>query len=78
MADLDQQIMYRLIQRLIVAIWNAQRILARLYPVQDEDLARLSPLIFDHINMLGRYSFAVPEEVARGELRPLHNPDDDQ
>ena len=23
-------------------------------------------------------SFAVPEEVARGELRPLRNPDDDQ
>jgi hypothetical protein len=47
------------------------------YPVLDEDLARLSPLIFEHINMLGRYSFAVPEEVARGELRPLRNPDDD-
>lgn len=43
----------------------------------DEDLARLSPLIFEHINMLGRYSFAVSEEVARGELRPLRNPDDD-
>ena len=26
------------------------------YPVLDEDLARLSPLIFEHINMLGRYS----------------------
>lgn len=37
----------------------------------DEDLARLSPLIFEHINMLGRYSFAVPEEVTRGELRIL-------
>lgn len=47
------------------------------HPVLDEDLSRLSPLIFEHINMLGRYSFAVPEEVARGELRPLRNPDDD-
>ncbi len=28
-------------------------------------------------DVLGRYSFAVPEEVARGELRPLRNPDDD-
>jgi len=46
-------------------------------PVLEEDLARLSPLIYEHINMLGRYSFAVPEEVARGELRPLRNPDDD-
>ena len=25
----------------------------------------------EHINMLGRYSFSVPEAVARGELRPL-------
>ncbi|WP_264086488.1 transposase [Pseudomonas sp. PS1(2021)] len=31
------------------------------YPVLEEDLARLSPLIYEHINMLGRYSFAVPE-----------------
>jgi len=34
---------------------------------------RLSPLGYDHINMLGRYSFAVPESVSRGELRPLRN-----
>ncbi len=47
------------------------------YPVLEEDLARLSPPIYEHINMLGRYSFAVPEEVARGELRPLRNPDDE-
>lgn len=47
------------------------------YPVLEEDMARLSPLIHEHINMLGRYSFAVPEEVARGELRPLRNPEDD-
>jgi hypothetical protein len=30
----------------------------------------------EHINLLGRYSFAVPESVARGELRPLRNPAD--
>lgn len=47
------------------------------YPVLEEDVARLSPLIYEHINMLGRYSFAAPEEVARGELRPLRNPEDD-
>ncbi|MOA34459.1 hypothetical protein D3C78_1558340 [compost metagenome] len=45
------------------------------YPVQEEDVARLSSLVHEHINMLGRYSFAVP--VARGELRALRNPDDD-
>ncbi|BCR26164.1 hypothetical protein KAM429_40070 [Aquipseudomonas alcaligenes] len=47
------------------------------YPVLDEDVARLSPLIHEHINMLGRYLFAVPDEVARGELRPLRNPLDE-
>jgi hypothetical protein len=40
----------------------------------DEDVARLSPFGHDHINMLGRYSFAVPDSVIRGELRPLRNP----
>jgi hypothetical protein len=44
------------------------------FPVHDEDVARLDPLGFDHINMLGRYSFAIHEAVARGELRPLRDP----
>jgi hypothetical protein len=33
--------------------------------VRKEDLARLSPLCHKHFNMLGRYHFAVPEEVLR-------------
>ena len=64
-----------------VVLWNTIYLgsaLAQLrredYPVQDADVARLSPLIYEHINMLGRYSFAVPEAVRRGELRPLRNP----
>lgn len=47
------------------------------YPVRDEDEARLAPTINKHINMNGRYSFAIPESVGRGELRPLRNPADD-
>jgi hypothetical protein len=39
-----------------------------------EDLARLSPLGYKHINMLGRYSFALPEAIGRGELRSLREP----
>jgi TnpA family transposase len=39
--------------------------------VRDEDVARLSPLGHEHINMLGRYAFTLPEQIARGELRPL-------
>lgn len=46
------------------------------YPVKDEDVARLSPWLHEHINMLGRYSFSVPEAVAKGELRPLRDPSD--
>ena len=42
--------------------------------VRPEDVARLSPLGFEHINMLGRYAFILPDAVARGELRPLRNP----
>lgn len=40
------------------------------FEVRDEDVARLSPLLHEHINMLGRYSFSVPHTVAKGELRP--------
>jgi hypothetical protein len=36
-------------------------------------LGALSPLGHKPFNMLGPYHFAVPEEVLRGELRPLPN-----
>jgi len=42
--------------------------------VQPEDVARLSPLGFDHITILGRYQFVVPESVRRGAFRPLRPP----
>lgn len=44
--------------------------------VKAEDVARLSPLNYSHINMLGRYRFALPESLQRGEMRPLRNPHD--
>ena len=44
------------------------------FQVLEEDVARLSPLGHEHINMLGRYSFTLPDGVARGELRPLRDP----
>jgi hypothetical protein len=40
--------------------------------VKKEDLA----LSHKHFNMLGRHHFAVPEEVLRGELRPLRMPEE--
>jgi TnpA family transposase len=40
--------------------------------VDQGDVARLSPLKHKHINMLGRYQFALPESVRQGKLRPLN------
>ena len=31
------------------------------YRVREEDVERLSPLSHEHINMLGRYTFTLPE-----------------
>jgi hypothetical protein len=45
------------------------------FPVFDEDVIRLSPFGYGHLNMLGRYSFSIPDEVKRGELRPLRTSD---
>lgn len=43
--------------------------------VHDEDVARLSPLGYAHLHVMGSFSFIVPEYVADGRLRPLGNPD---
>ncbi len=40
------------------------------FDVRDEDVARLSPFVRHHINMMGRYSFHLPEMP--GGLRPLN------
>ncbi len=44
------------------------------FDVRDADVARLSPFVRHHINMLGRYSFQLPE--LPGGMRPLRGPDD--
>jgi len=43
--------------------------------VEEADLARLSPLGYDHLTIVGRYSFTVPDAVAQGHLRALTQPD---
>ena len=52
------------------------RLRAKGATVKPEDVARLSPLGSKHFNVLGRYHFDLSEEVRRGELRPLRNPND--
>ena len=64
-----------------IAYWNAvymqeavRQITAQGVSSDSADIAHLSPLIWRHINFLGRYDFALPETVANGGLRPLRNP----
>lgn len=65
----------------VIVLWNTiymdavlNKLRAEGFDVRAEDVGRLSPLCFDHINMLGCYAFMLPDQVARGELRPLRDP----
>jgi len=62
-----------------VVLWNTRYLDAALIhldeqglSMRDEDVARLSPLGSEHINMLGRYTFTAAPTGAR--LRPLRDP----
>jgi len=65
----------------VIAFWNATYMQATIdtmkaegHAIDLEFLARVSLQVHGHINFLGRYAFMLPEAVARGELRPLRNP----
>ena len=65
----------------VIVLWNTIYVDAALnqlraegFEVRTEDVTRLSPLGFNYINMLGRYAFLLPNQIARGELRPLRDP----
>jgi TnpA family transposase len=67
-----------------VILWNTMYIQAALdhlsasgKALNDEDIARLSPLQFGHINFLGHYSFTLAEQVRKGVLRPLSHVSED-
>ncbi len=62
-----------------VILWNTVYMQAALEHVQgqsgkikEEDAARLSPLIYEHVNVLGRYSFTLTDKIQSGQLRPLN------
>lgn len=64
-----------------VVLWNTRYLDAALAKVRvtdvavnPEDVQRLSPLLLDHINVLGRYEFALKESIRQGQLRPLREP----
>lgn len=64
-----------------IALWNSTYIQAAIdqltregWSISDADVARVSPLLFKHINFLGRYAFDLPQAIAEGALCPLQNP----
>jgi TnpA family transposase len=66
-----------------IILWNTRYMDAALHHLREsgeevlpQDVERLSPLGFDHINLVGRYHFGLPDAVQRGALRPLRDPND--
>ena len=68
----------------VIVVWNTHyidrtletlRALGR--EVKPEDVERLSPLGHDHINYLGKYSFALDETIRAGEFLPLRQIEDE-
>jgi hypothetical protein len=67
----------------MIVLWNTiymnavlDQLRAEGYDVRPEDEGRLSPFGPGRTNMLGRYSFAFPDAVARGGLRTLRTPNE--
>jgi TnpA family transposase len=64
-----------------VTHWNAVYIQEAIAQIEAQgarvdltDIARISPVLWQHINFLGRYDITLPESVAQGGLRPLRDP----
>ncbi|MEZ5045235.1 MAG: Tn3 family transposase [Saprospiraceae bacterium] len=62
----------------MAVLWNTRYMQLAIEQLQKEglqispqEIARLSPLISEHINMLGRYSFDLDSTLILGNLRPL-------
>ncbi len=66
----------------VIVLWNTRYIQAAIEQLRTtnqlktEVLARLSPLGFQHINMLGRYQFSLAEPLKQGQLRNLRQPEE--
>jgi TnpA family transposase len=64
----------------IVMTWNTvymseiiQQLIDEGYPINEDDLSRLSPARYEHINPYGKFYFNVEQEMNRKGLRPLRN-----
>lgn len=66
-----------------IVVWNTLYMQSALevlrnrgHVIEEYDVKRLSPLRHEHINIVGRYSFILPEEIRDGQLRTLiYEPD---
>jgi hypothetical protein len=65
-----------------VVLWNTRYLDAALARarasgalVNPEDVERLSPLLRDHVNVLGRYEFVLAKSIRQGKQRPLRDPE---
>src|SRR4051794_39262495 len=66
-----------------VVLWNTRYLDAALSRarasgavVNPDDVERLSPLLLNHVNVLGWYEFALRKSIRQGKLRPLRDPDE--
>jgi TnpA family transposase len=64
----------------ILVLWNTRymdlalsHLRAKGETIRPQDVARLSPLKYEHINLLGRYDFTLPEALQKDEVRPLRD-----
>lgn len=76
-AQTNQALCLNLVTNAVV-VWNTvymQAVLDQLRtegsPVQEDDLAHLSPARFEHLNPYGKYYFPMDEASTRQGLRPL-------
>ena len=66
----------------VIILWNTDYVSAILGLLEamgelvlEADVARVSPVRWAHVNMLGRYEFLLSDAVADGDLRPLRDPE---
>ena len=64
-----------------IALWNSTYIQAAMDQltleggsISNGDITWISPLLFEHINFLGRYAFDLTQAIAESALRPFRNP----
>ena len=65
-----------------VIYWNAlylEKVLTQItaegIPYTNQDIESLSPLLFEHINFVGQYSFQYDKDLENGKLRALNSMD---